>query len=260
MTDVVAAAPAPVVTAPVAAPIAPVAAPVADPGILIGEAPKPANSITTDTDTDGAVTYADTGDAGLNMALGFVGKLGLGPDDAAIKAAGTGDFSMLKAKLAGLGDKAKGWEQYVALAEKSHADTVKATDAKVQKDTEVIHGAVGGKEQWAAISTWAAANAEPEEKAAVNSALKQGGLVAKVMALWLAERHSKANGTVKEPAPAVAAGAAGKADNSGAGPLSAKEYAKEVQALRQKEGYGFENGQGYKALQARRTAGQRTGK
>jgi len=66
-----------------------------------------------------AVQYNKTGDPGLDMALSFIGKLGIGPDHPAIVAARQGDFAFIKAELAGRGDKAQGWEQYLSLAEKA---------------------------------------------------------------------------------------------------------------------------------------------
>lgn len=239
--------PAPIVTAPA----------VPDAGPLIGEAPKPAGPIVAEADTVGAVSYATTGDAGLDMALTFVGNLGLGPEDPAMAAAMDGNFGLLKAKLSALGDKAKGWEQYVALAEKAHTDTANATKAKVEADTKVIHDAVGGKDNWNAISKWAGENAEPAEKESVNAALKAGGLAAKAVAIYLQGLYGRAQGTTVEPEPVVQPGAAAKPDASGA--LTASQYAKEVQALRAKEGFRFESGAAYKQLNARRQAGQRQG-
>lgn len=239
----------PAIVAPV------VAAP--DAGLTLGD-PSKDPVIKTEVDTVGAVTYAATGDAGLDMALTFVGNLGLGPEDAAIVAAGEGNFAMLKAKLAALGDKAKGWEQYVALAEKAHADVSAKTQAQVEKDTKVVHDAVGGKENWNNISKWASENAEPDEKVAVNTALKAGGIAAKAMATYLQGLYSRASGTVVEPASVVAPGAVAKPDAAGA--LSAAEYSKEVQALRKSKGYNFDKTPEYRTLQARRTAGQRAGK
>lgn len=203
------------------------------------------------------VQFEPTGDTGLDLALEFVGARGLDDSHPAMKAAVNGDFAPLKAVLAAMGDKAKGYEKYVDLAERSYKDGKAKADAKYASDAEVIHKAVGGKEQWAAISKWAGENAEPAEKEQVNAVLKQGGLPAKVMAEWLAAKYRGAKGTKVDPAPVVADGASGKAPTSGA--LTAKDYANEVQTLRQKMGYKFETSNEYKSLQSRRLAGQRQG-
>lgn len=205
------------------------------------------------------IEFNPTGDAGLDMALGFFGKLGLGPGDAAFDAAANGDFGMLKAKLGQLGDKAKGFEGFVSLAEQSYAKSAESNKAKVAKDVAAIHSAVGGADQWKSIQAWASANAEPHEKAEVNAALRQGGVAAKAMAQWLAGKYAAAAGTTVEPADVVTPGSAGKAPASANGALSAKDYATEVQAARQKLGYKFDGSKEYAALQARRVMGQRQG-
>jgi len=226
--------------------------------LAIGDAPAaetPAAAVASTV----PVVYDKTGDPGLDMALEFVGSRGFDADHPAMVAASKGDFSMIRAALGALGDKATGYENIVALAEQAHKITSEKAAAKAAADASMIHAAVGGSEQWEAIAKWAAANAEPEEKMAVNAALSQGGLMAKVMAQWLAGQYSKAPGTTVTPTKAVTkTGTAGKADV--AGPLSAAEYAKEVQALRAKVGYGMDDHPEYKALQSRRAAGQRAGR
>lgn len=207
------------------------------------------------------IEFNPTGDASLDMALGFFGKLGLGPGDAAFDAAANGDFGMLKAKLGAMGAKAAGFEGFVALAEQSYGKAAEANKAKVAKDTAMVHQAVGGEAKWAEIKAWAATNAEPAEKAEVNAALKQGGLVAKAMASWLAGQHAKAAGVTVEPAEVGDPAAAGGRYNpsAGSGALSAKQYATEVQAARARMGYAFEGSREYESLQARRMAGKNAG-
>lgn len=234
--------------------VAPSGAPLA-----IGEAPAPIAPVAAPAapDAGGAVAYEATGDVGLDMALNFVGNLGLGPEDPAMVAATNGDFSILRAKLGALGAKAQGWEGFVALAEKSFTEGKGKAEAKATADRKTITEAVGGEENWSAISKWAGENAEPAEKEAVNSALKQGGLVAKITAQWLASKHAAASGTKIEPAEVTAPGAAGRP--ASAGPLTAAQYATEVQALRTKLGYGMEGSPMYTALQQRRNVGRASG-
>jgi hypothetical protein len=241
-----------------AAPAAPAAAPVAaapaPDSLTIGE-PEPKAEPTPSAEA--VVEYEPTGDPGLDLALDFLGSLGLGPEDPAMKAAIDGKFDLLEGKLSGMGDKAKGYNKYLALAKKAHAEQSTKAAEKASKDAATIHAAVGGKEQWAAISKWAGDNAEPEERAQVNAALKQGGMVAKAMAVHLATLYGKAKGTTVEPAEAVKADAGGKP--ASAGPLDAKQYGKEVVALRGKLGYKMEASSEYKQLQQRRLAGKARG-
>lgn len=265
MTEAVAASGTPV--APVAG-----AAPVVVAPVVTGPAPSPADLTigepagTPPAETPAApagpvvVEYSPTGDAGLDMALDFVGKLGFAPTDPAMKAAEKGDFGLMKAKLAALGPKAQGYEAFIALAEKAHTETASKASTKLAKDVENIHGAVGGADAWKAISKWAGENATTEEKADVNAALKNGGVGAKAMALWLAEKYSKAKGTtvtpkaaVKESAPAASPAAA----SSGA--LTAAQYSIECQKARQSLGYKFDGSKQYADLQARRNLGKKQG-
>ena len=51
-------------------------------------------------DTSNEFAYDATGDAGLDYALNFVGKLGYGDTHPAIMAAQKGDFSLIRAELA----------------------------------------------------------------------------------------------------------------------------------------------------------------
>lgn len=241
---------APAITAP-AAPVAP-AGPAVE--LQIGDAPAAAPAPVAEP----TVQYEPTGDVGLDLALDFVGRMGIADNDPAMKAASAGDFGPLKAKLAALGDKAQGWERHVELGERSFKESSDKHAAKVTKDKELIHNAVGGAEQWDAISKWAGVNAEPAEKEQVNIALKQGGLVGKAMAMWLASQYSKAAGTTFEPQAAVTKpGAAVKAEGSSA--LDSKTYATEVQKMRQQLGQRFDSSPQYAALQQRRLAGQRAG-
>lgn len=204
------------------------------------------------------VEYEPTGDPGLDLALEFVGQRGFDESHPAMQAAVNGDFSLLEAALAAMGPKAAGYEKHLALAKKSYETTKATAEAKIKADIEAIHKAVGGEENWKAVQKWAGENAEPAERDAVNAALKQGGLVAKVMAQWLAGQYNKAAGTVVNPADATNPGAAGKPDASA--PLTAKQFAIESQNLRTKLGYDFEKSGEYKALVARRQAAMRAGR
>jgi hypothetical protein len=237
--------PAPAVAAPLPGTIdAPEAAAPAVPAAPAADAP--------------IVTYDSTGDVGLDLALDFVGKLGFGPEHAAMVAAESGDFGPLKAALGALGEKAKGFEKFLALAEKASGDRKAAAETKVKADQEAINKVVGGQEEWNKIAAWARENAEPAEKAEINAALKAGGLAAKAVAAYLKGCYAGAPNTVVTPAAAVVPGG-GSTPPAGAGPLSAGDYSKEVAKLSASMGYGFEGSKEYQALQARRIATVRAG-
>lgn len=193
-----------------------------------------------------AIEYEPTGNPGFDLFLGFIGKAGYGPEHAAVKAAEAGDFSLLKAELALKGE--KGWEQVVALGEREVASKAEANKAKFAADKAVIEEAVGGAEQWVAIQTWAAANAEPAERAAVNQALAAGGIAAKAMAMYLSQLYAGTN-------PPKVGKSAIKPDASGSGPvntaLSPAEYSAEVAKLSRQFRGRIEGTQEYAALQQR---------
>jgi hypothetical protein len=204
------------------------------------------------------VVYEKTGDAALDMVLGFVGRLGIHPEDPALQAAQNGDFAPLKIKFAGMGDKAKGWEEFAALGESSFKSTAEAEKTRKAGELKKIHDAVGGDKAWDAIRTWAKTAAEPAEAEAVNKALGMGGIVAKATALYLAQLHRNATGTVIEGQQAVNPAAKGNAGAS-AGPLTAQQFAAEVSTLHGRLGSRMDSSPEYKALLMRRSAARRAG-
>lgn len=245
-----AAAPSPSATPP-AAPAAP-AAP-----LNIGEVPAvpaaPAAPAPTAAGAPTPVEYEPTGDPGMDLFLSFIGKQGFGADDPAVKAAEVGDFSLLRAQLALKGDKAQGWEQLVALGEKSFNAQLEASKAKAAKDAAAIHSAVGGAENWAKVQAWAAQNAEPEERTAVNAALKAGGIAAKAMALYLNQLYSGTN----PPKAGKDALPNGGATPNPVSPISLAEFNQQSAAMARKTGGRMTHTPEYQALLARYHAGLR---
>ena len=199
------------------------------------------------------VAYEPTGDVGLDMALDFIGKFGISPDDPVMIAAGEGNFQLLEAKLAAMGDKAKGYEKFLALGKSSYETVQAKAKAESEAKATLIHNAVGGEERWKAIKEWAGKNAEPAEQTAVNAALNAGGLQAKAMAVYLDGLFDRAAGVVQVGKPAVNPnGAKGGAPNSGA--LSPRAYTAEVAKLSQKLGGRLDGSAEYRQLQSRRQA------
>ena len=209
--------------------------PVVPPAAQVVVAPAPAAADPASTEP-APYEYAEVpDDPGLNMALGFVGKLGFSPESPAIVAAMAGDFTFLKAQLAALGPKATGFEHYIALAEKSFKASVDNASVKVTETAEAIHRTVGGEENWVAIKEWASANADDGEKAELNSMLNAGGFHAKAAAAYLASLYGNASGTVINPGNAAPNARGGQAPAAGA-PLSPQEYRAAVTALVKQHG------------------------
>lgn len=204
----------------------------------------------TDADENGVITYDATGYPGLDMALEFVGKLGIGMDHPAMVATADGDFSLIEAHLATLGDNAKGYERMVALAKEAHEQHVAKTTATTKAITEAV-GAVLGETQ-AEVLAWAASAATPEEKASINAMLAADPVQARAAATTLLTAYQVAGGTVVTPASATIPNAGGRdPKQSATGPISKKEFAVETNKLHAKHGAAYTQTMEYRALAAR---------
>jgi len=259
MTDPVQApSPAPVaapVVAPVAAPAAPAAAPVAAPELpqlqaapAAPAAPEPAPK----------ATFEPTGDPLLDTALDYVAGLGIASTDPVIEAARDGDFAPLEAKLAAMGDKAKDKDRYLALAKRSYAEVTAKAEKHNTEVAAIVHGVAGGAAQWEAIKVWASANATDKEKADVNAAFAAGGVQAKATAEYLVRAFTRAGKPGLSKLPATDPNAA--AAPTGTLPLSARDYARQVDELSRKHrGGDVTHLPEYQALRARRMAARANG-
>lgn len=238
---------APVAPAAPAAPVAPVApeAPVAP---VVADKGEPVDAVAA---TEAFIAEYAQDNPALAVALGFLGKAGISPEDAAFKAAQGGDFALLKAMLAEKG--LSGSDQMVAILEGAVTQSIEAQEAYEAQTTEMVQGILG--EQHEEILGWARDNAEPAEKEAINEMLAAGGLYARAAAMMLRDAYTQGDNTVPAQnavefsAPAAGANA----------PLSAREYATEVEALA-KEMRGDPRGSAkYQQLSARRAAGRARG-
>ena len=258
-------APAPAATAP--APGQPPAPAAPAPAPAQGQPPAPAPApvkletppvppVAPNADTTNEFTYDPTGDAGLDYALNFVGKLGYGDTHPAIIAAQQGDFSLIRAELATKG--VAGSDAVLALAEQAYTRFA-AEDAKKSEELAGFAAqAAGSAENWAVVRAWAAQEATPQEKAQVNAALAQGGLVAQGVISQLVALYQQKHTLPKDAADVAKPGAVGTAATS-TEPMTAKAYAQAVEALRQKLGNRTEDSPEYATLQSQRLAARRAG-
>lgn len=238
------------VNLPTAAPAAPAAAPAAAPDTPAPLSLDPPAPPLTPAVPDGVVIeYTPTGDAGLDVALAFVGQRGLGPEHPGIVAAQKGDFKPLEDALKALGDKAKGYAPYLAAAKQSYETISAKTKATTEATTKSVLEAVGGVANWNQVQAWAAANADPHEKAEVNAAFKAGGLAATAMAKTLFDMWKK-SGAANVPPKQVAAESASPAANSNE-MLDEKSYGRAYAALYQKLGRKTAGSAELKALDSR---------
>lgn len=231
---------------PVALPVEKPAAPAA-PATAVPAAPA---ALAVEGD---AYAYDPTGDAGLDMALTFIGNAGIGNDDPAILAAQEGDFSILEAKLAS--KNIPGWQQYIALGKAAfERATTKAAEADAGLK-QLVYTEAGGEAAWADIQKWAAANATPEEKVEVNKMLNAGGFQAKQAVRYLSGAYDRAGNVVREPRDGTAnATRGGGAQSDNSGPLSPQQYVDAVRALNTKQRGVLDGTPEYAKLQSRRGA------
>jgi len=205
------------------------------------------------------VDWGKTGDSGLDMALGYIGKRGFGQGHPAVQAAMQGNFSLLRAELAGMGDKAQGYEAYVALAEKAYTDTIKQHEANEAEAVKAVLEVVGSPEQWGAIHAWAKANADDKESEEINAMLGGSPRQAKAAAVYLRDLYERAHGTSVQPDRAVkpTAGGGGYSPGNGGPIMTAGEYSKAVNELHKKLGHRMEGSPEYEQLKQRRLQGRR---
>ena len=228
-------------------------APAPAPAVLLDDTAEPA---TPNADTTNEFTYDPTGDAGLDYALNFVGKLGYGDTHPAIIAAQQGDFSLIRAELATKG--VAGSDAVLALAEQAYTRFTAEEAKKSEELAGFAAQAAGSAENWAVVRAWAAQEATPQEKAQVNAALSQGGLVAQGVISHLVTLYQQKHTLPKDAADVAKPGAVGTAAPSNE-PMTAKAYAQAVEALRQKLGNRTEDSPEYAALQSQRLAARRAG-
>jgi hypothetical protein len=218
--------------------------------VVAGVDPKdPVIAPTAEADGDRFV-YEATGNIGLDVALDFIGNLGISGTDPAVQAAAKGDFTLLEAKLAVMGDKARGYEKMLKLGKDAVANHAAESTAATEKSVAAIYQVTGGQDNWAAIRDFAGEKASAEEKKELNTLLQSGPLGARAAANLMLQAYQKAKGTTINPRnPAAQAGAQVAAQTNG--PLNGKEYAQAVRELRTKLGYKMETSQEYTALRSR---------
>ncbi len=195
------------------------------------------------------------------MAVNWLGSLGIDYDTSPeAQAAAKGDFSLLKALLAGKG--IQGADAYIALAESALKEqagaAAQAEQAHIAEITTYATDLLGGVDAWNETLEWAKANVEGNEAEGINAALDAGGVQAQAMMLFLQSQYRNQAGTSFNATPAVAGSKAG-GSGSGQGsfsPLSPQEYGRAVDDLRTKVGRGVDvtTTQEYKVLQQRRMA------
>jgi hypothetical protein len=199
--------------------------------------------------------YDPTGDASLDIALSYIGKLGYSNAHPAIIAAQKGDFSLIKAELAVNG--VKGGAEMLAVAEEGYKRIASAQAAKDTATRTYGEQACQGKDNFNAVLVWGKANLDDAAKNWFNASVAQGGIAAQAAIDKLAQSYLSANKFNKTPAnPAPGAGSTTTFSDSG--PIDSATYKDELAKLRAAAGgRDVESSDQFKALQARRLAGLR---
>jgi hypothetical protein len=195
------------------------------------------------------VTFAPTGSPGLDLGLDFIGRVGIGMDTPEMQEASKGNFAPVTALLKSMGERATGYEKVLAVVTAAYQEQQVVAQERAKKDLDGIHGAVGGKDVWDAVSKWAGTEATEQEKVHVNTALAAGGFLAAIVAKGLSDMYSKATGGSETQDTVLAVGAVGKTQDFGS--LSLTDYTKSVEKLYKELGDGMEKSPQYRALRAR---------
>lgn len=195
-------------------------------------------------------SYEKTGNSGLDMALDFVGRQGLGLDHPAIQAAINGDFGPVKAIMAEKG--VQGYDAYLALAEKAFQEFDQKKQARANDVRAMGVTIAGSEEDLNAVLDWAGQNADEAEKKVANLALESGGILAEAMLHYLVNGYRGATGTSYTPQKTAVKETAPAAPATNGQPLSPHDYGLAVYELRSKLGSRTESSQEYQNLNRRR--------
>lgn len=216
------------------------------------EAEKAKPDVPADQNIDTYIERYKTENPAVSVALGFLKEHGINvTDDAFQLAEFEGDFSLLKAVLAQKG--ATGSTEMLGILEKAVADYHAECEKVEQENDALVRSLLG--EQTDDIFAWASENASAEEKEVLNSLLEAGGLYSRAAAMLLREAYTGAsNVTIPASNPVKVPSSPDFSQ-----PLSAREYAAEVNKLAQKLKGDPRGTAEYSALTARREAGRRKG-
>ena len=200
--------------------------------------------------------YVKTGNTGLDVALEYIGARGIGSEDPAFQAAMKGDFSLLKAKLAGMGTQAQGYQEYVALAETAYAQETEKVNEQAKASTTAALAMFGSGEEaqtnFNQAAAYIKANASAGDVAEINKMLRGGPMQARAAAALMLHAYGKADNITKPMTSAVTPNAAAGSE-APTGKLSAKQFAQEINKLPSnlRNRSDFHNTPEYRALAAR---------
>lgn len=224
----------------------------AAPAAPAAPAPAPLDVPVVDTPQEQGYSFPETGNAGLDFALGRAAAWGITTESPSFQAAINGDFSLLEMELAANPD-AHGHAQLIAFAKQAFQDEVsriaQEEEAREYAVQEAVYGAAGSEESYQEVADWIRGNAEPEEKAVFNDLLGRGDPAYGVVAFLAMQ--SLYNSTAQKPAVDPIRPTA-PATTGGDGYLSPEQYQREyVQLVKQLGAQGAQQSHQLQNLRAR---------
>lgn len=229
------------------------AAPEKAPAVTPAEVPSAGPEAPQDNGMGQYIEQHSAANPALSLALGFLRDAGIAPTDPAFTLAEVdGDFTLLKAMLAQKG--LPGTDAMVAILEKAVSDSKAEVDAHEAATAEMVGQVLG--EQQDEILEWARGTASEEEKAAFNDMLAAGGVYARAAAVLLKGAYADSGNTIPAANPVEFSA---PSNSNAAGPLDARSFAAEVQALAVKFGGDPRNSREYQVLTQRRAQGRKRG-
>lgn len=198
--------------------------------------------------------FEPTGQAGLDYALRYLGKQGIGPDHPAVVAAQQGNWAAIdvltQERKLDADVLALGKAGFTELQSRQQS-TVAAFQGELDKAAKDA-----GLADWNAVKTFAAANSNQDELKSVNAVLSKGDAAAKLLAQALIQRAASVP-TNRDGAAAVKQGATTVPPGTGA--VTAQAYRDGVTTLQRKHGPRYTETPEFRALAQGRLAARRAG-
>lgn len=189
-----------------------------------------------DADVLDKAGFGKSEDQGLNFAMTFLAKNGFTADNPSVAAAFEGDFSLLKAELAGKG--VQGWEQALALGEQAYGRATEAAKKMEEAAGKVVTEiAEQAGVDWNEAVAHVATSATPEQKSALND-LMANPATAAIAASFITNSFLATGQSESEPLPVTQNANAAHQTTAG-GRINRREYAAEMAKLRQSLGDGY---------------------
>lgn len=202
---------------------------------------------------DAKVKFEMTNDPGMNLALNWISKLGYSPDNELVKLAFDGDFSALRADLAGRTD-SQGYSEYLSIAENFYKRNFESEVEKLVQKEKKIFEIAGGEEAWGEIRAWVKGNSTQEEVDVYNQMIDHSPLQAAIVTEYLSNKFRSESNADFEPVSKVVTNTATNSNGTKYA-LSPQDYQREINELSKRIGsHNVDRSPEYAELRKRRSA------